>query len=115
MGKFIIAAVAALVLTGCALNQSFRGQVTAGYAGLAATNDTAFILVNAGTISKEDGRAVLEKTRKARETLDIANSIGDLSSLEQALALLREAQAELCKGNETNPNCALLLTQGATP
>jgi hypothetical protein len=114
VSKLIIAAFAVFVLAGCALNQSFSGRVAAGYAGLAATNDTAFVLVNAGTISKEDGRAVLEKTRKARETLDIANSVGDLSSLEDALKLLREAQAELCKGNETNPNCALL-TQGATP
>lgn len=103
-----------LILSGCALNQSFSGRVTAGYAALAATNDTALVLVNAGTISKEDGRAVLQKTREARETLDIANSIGDLGSLEQALALVREAQAKLCEGRETNPNCALL-TQGATP
>lgn len=115
MRKLIIGALAAIVLTGCALNQSFSGRVAAGYAGLAATNNTAFVLVNAGTISKEDGREVLETTRQARETLDIANSIGDLGSLEQALALLREAQAKLCEGRETNPNCALMLTQGATP
>lgn len=115
MRKLIIGALAAIVLTGCALNQSFSGRVAAGYAALAATNDTAFVLFNAGTISKEDSRAVLEKTRDARETLDIANSIGSLSSLADAMEKLREAQAKLCEGRESNPNCALLLTQGAKP
>jgi hypothetical protein len=103
-----------LILTACALNQSFSGRVAAGYAAVAATNDTALVLVNAGTISKPDGRQVLEKTRAVRQAIDVANAAGDGSALEQALALLREAQAELCKGQETNPNC-VLLTQGAAP
>jgi hypothetical protein len=103
-----------LILTACALNQSFRGRVAAGYAAVAATNDTALVLVNAGTVSKADGREVLNKTRAVRQAIDVANAAGDGSALEQALALLREAQAELCKGNETNPNC-VLLTQGAAP
>lgn len=115
MRKLAILFPLLFLLTACALNQSFSGRVTAGYAALAATNDTAFVLFNAGTISKEDGRAVLEKTREARETLDIANSIGSLSSLADAMEKLREAQAKLCEGRETNPNCALLLTQGAKP
>jgi hypothetical protein len=111
--KLIVAALA-IVIAGCALNSSYTGRVGAGYAALAATNDTAFVLVNAGIVSKEDGRAVLQKTREARQTLDIANSVRDLSSLEAALQLLREAQAELCEGHETNPNCILLTQQRAT-
>lgn len=102
-----------VVLSGCALNQSFSGRVAAGYAAVAATNDTALVLVNADTISKGDGRAVLQKTRAVRQAIDVANAAGDGSALEQALALLREAQAELCKGNEINPNCILLTQQRA--
>lgn len=102
-----------LLLTACALNQSFSGRVAAGYAAVAATNDTALVLVNAGTISKPDGRAVLDKTRAVRQAIDVANAAGDGSALDQALALLREAQAELCRGNETNPNCVLLTQQRA--
>lgn len=104
-----------LILSACALNQSFSGRVVAGYAAVTATNDTALVLVNAGTISKEDGRVVLEKTRAARLAIDIASAAGDGSALEQALALLRTAQSELCKGHETNPNCVLLAQQGAIP
>jgi hypothetical protein len=101
------------LLAACALNQSFSGRVAGAYAAVAATNDTALVLVNAGTISKPDGRQVLEKTRAVRQAIDIASAAGDGSALEQALALLREAQAELCKGNETNPNCILLTQQRA--
>jgi hypothetical protein len=101
------------LLTACALNQSFSGRVAAGYAAVAATNDTALVLVNAGTISKPDGATVLQKTRAVRQAIDVASAAGDGSALEQALALLREAQAELCKGNETNPNCVLLTQQRA--
>lgn len=101
-----------LLLAGCALNQS--KEITA-YGAVAATNDTALVLVNAGTISKEDGRAVLEKTRAVRLAIDAAIAAGDGTAIDKALALLREAQAELCKGQESNPNCALLLQQGATP
>lgn len=100
-----------LILTACALNQSFSGRVAAAYAAVAATNDTALVLVNAGTISKPDGRQVLDKTRAVRQAIDVASAAGDGTALEQALALLREAQAELCKGNETNPNCILLTQQ----
>jgi hypothetical protein len=102
------------LLAGCALNQSFSGRVAAGYAAVATTNDTALVLVNAGTISKEDGRAVLEKTRAVRQAIDVANSTQSSDALTNALALLKAAQAELCKGQESNPNCALL-QQGATP
>lgn len=102
-----------LFLTACALNQSFSGRVAAGYAAVAATNDTALVFVNAGTVSKADGREVLNKTRAVRKAIDVANAAGDGSALEQALALLREAQAELCKGQETNPNCVLLTQQRA--
>jgi hypothetical protein len=101
------------LLVGCAVSQS--KEITA-YAAVAATNDTALVLVNAGTISKEDGRGVLEKTRLVRQTIDAAIAAGDGSAIDRALALLREAQAELCKGQESNPNCALLLQQqGVTP
>lgn len=103
------------LLAACALTQSFSGRVAAGYAALASTNDTALVLVNAGTISKEDGRAVLEKTRAARQAIDLASAASDGTALNQALALLRAAQQELCKGKEAEPNCALLLQQGATP
>jgi hypothetical protein len=112
--KYKLAIVPLLfILTACALTQSFSGRVAAGYAAVAATNDTALVMVNAGTISKPDGRQVLEKTRAVRQAIDIANASGDGSALEQALALLREAQAELCKGQETNPNCVLLTQQRA--
>jgi hypothetical protein len=113
MVRKILACSLLLLLAGCTLNNSFAGRVTAGYAGLAATNDTALVLVNAGVISKPDGASVLKKTRQARETLDIAYSVRDLSTLEAALELLREAQADLCKGHETNPNCILLTQQRA--
>lgn len=103
-----------LLLAACALTQSFSGQVAAGYAAVAATNDTATVLVNAGTISKDDGKAVLEKTRAARLAIDAADAAKDGTALEKALAILKQAQIELCKGQESNPNCQLLL-QGATP
>lgn len=112
MVRKILACSALLILAGCALSNSFTGRVAAGYAALAATNDTALVLVNAGTISKPDGAEVLQKTRAIRQTIDVANAAGDVGALKQALALLREAQTELCKGNETNPNC-ILLTQRA--
>jgi F420-0:gamma-glutamyl ligase len=104
-----------LLLTACALNQSFSGRVAAAYAAVAATNDTAVVLVNAGTISKPEGRQVLDKMRAVRQAIDVASAAGDGAALEQALALLREAQAELCKGNETNPNCILLTQQRSAP
>ena len=103
-----------MMMAGCALNQSFSGRVAASYASVAATNDTALVLVNAGTISKADGGGVLDKTRAVRQAIDVANAAGDGSALEQALALLREVQAELCRGQETNPNC-VLLTQRVAP
>lgn len=112
--RLLIITALAVLIAGCALNQSFSGRVAAGYAAAAATNDTAFVLVNAGTISKADGRKVLEKTRAVRQAIDVADAAGDGTALEQALARLREAQAELCRGQETNPNC-VLLTQRAAP
>lgn len=113
MRNFLIAPLLALLLAGCALGQS---KEISAYAAVAATNDTATVLVNAGTISKEDGRAVLEKTRLVRQAIDVAIAAGDGTAIDRALAVLREAQAQLCKGQETNPNCVLLLQQqGATP
>ncbi len=103
--------LAFIMLYGCALTQS---KEIAAYSAVAATNDTALVLVNAGTISKEDGRNVYEKTRAVRLAIDAAIAAGDGTAIDAALAILREAQAELCKGQESNPNCALLL-QGATP
>lgn len=110
--RFIPALLMAL-LAGCALTNSFSGRVAAGYATVAATNDAALVLVNAGVVSKPDGAKTLQKTRAVRQAIDIANSVGDRGALEQALALLQEAQAELCKGNEDNPNCILLTQQRA--
>lgn len=100
-----------VLLAGCALTQS---KEIAAYSAVAATNDTALVLVNAGEISKESGRALLEKTRLVRQAIDVAIAAGDGTAIDKALAILREAQTELCKGQESNPNCALLL-QGATP
>lgn len=111
----ILITIVAVALAGCALTQSFSGRVAAGYAAVASTNDTALVLVNAGTLSKEDGRAVLEKTRAVRQAIDLASTNQSEDGLQTALNLLRAAQAELCKGQETNPNCQLLLQQGATP
>ena len=99
------------LLAGCALTQP---KEIAAYSALAATNDTALVLVNAGEISKETGRKVYEKTRAVRLAIDAAIAAGDGTAIDAALAILREAQAELCKGQESNQNCALLL-QGATP
>lgn len=113
MRKFLILLVAVL-LAGCALTQSFSGKVAAGYAALASTNDAALVMVNAGEVSKDDGRKILEKTRAVRQAIDAANSAGSQDALTTALALLKSAQAELCKDKESNPNCQLLL-QGATP
>lgn len=112
-GAVTVIYLAYLLLAGCAVNQS---KEIAAYAAVAATNDTALVLVNAGEVSKEDGRAVLEKTRAVRQAIDVAVAAGDGTAVDKALALLREAQAEICKGKESNPNCALLLQQqGATP
>lgn len=111
----VVAYFAFLLLAGCALTQSFSGQVAAGYAAVAATNDTATVLVNAGTITKADGAAVLEKTRTARLAIDAANAAKDGTALEKALAVLNQAQIELCKGHEADPNCVLLAQQGARP
>lgn len=114
MRRLFILPLIALLIVGCAITQSFSGQVIAGYATAASTNDATLVLVNAGTISKEDGRKVLDKTRAARLAIDAAAAAKDGTALDKALAVLREAQAELCKDKEANPNCALLL-QGATP
>lgn len=97
------------LLTGCAsLPNSYSGRVAAGYTGLAITNDTAAVLVIGGTISKEDGRAVLAQTRTAREVLDVAATLTGQAGedkLQQAFALLRAAQDALCAQNATDPNC----------
>lgn len=99
-------------LTGCALTpQSYDERVAAGYAAVAVTNDTTTTLVIGETISKADGRAVLEQTRTAREALDVASTmsgqLGD-DKLTSALGILRAAQDALCAKNETDPNCIAL-------
>lgn len=103
--------LAATLLTACVVTDKYA----AGYAAVAMTNDTALVLVNAGTITKDDGRAVLEKTRAARLAIDAASVAKDGTALDKALAVLKEAQAQLCKGHETDPNCVLLAQQGTTP
>ena len=111
LAYFLFALLLAVAFSGCALTQS---KEIAAYAAVAATNDTTTVLVNAGEVSKEDGRAVLEKTRAVRLAIDAAIAAGDGTAIDRALALLREAQRQLCQGKESEPNCALLL-QGATP
>lgn len=116
MRSFIIAALAVLI-AGCVTPapKSYDERIAAAYTGLSITNDTAAILVNAGTVSKEDGRAVLAKTREARKTVDIASSLsGSEDDLTKALNLLREAQDMLCAERPTEPNCAYLM-QRARP
>lgn len=103
----------ALLVSGCAtpLPQSFTERVAAAYTGIALTNDTAAILVNAGTVSKEQGRAVLERTREAREAVDIAASLNSTDRLGTALELLQAAKEYLCKDKPNEPNCAYLMQQ----
>lgn len=112
--------VAFCLLAGCATvpaPKSFTERIAAGYAGVAITNDTALVLVNAGTLSKADGAKVLEHTRTAREAIDVASTmqgaVGE-DKLLSALNLLRTAQQMLCADKPTDPNCALLL-QRAQP
>lgn len=100
-------------IAGCAELQpkSFDERIAAGYAAVAITNDTATTLVIGGTISKDDGRAVLEQTRTAREAIDVASTLsGQLGDdkLTSALGILRAAQDALCARNETDPNCVAL-------
>ena len=114
MRKLLLLPLLALLVS-CALTQSFSGKVAAGYAAVAATNDTTLVLVNAGEVSKEEGRKVYEKTHAVLLGLDAASQSGNADAVATALTLLREAQAELCKGKESNPNCALLLQPGVTP
>jgi len=112
-----ILACSLLILAGCATlgipaPKSFGERVAAAYTGLSITNDTATILVNAGTVSKEDGREVLAKTKAARETVDTASTLsGQLgeNALTDALELLRAAQDLLCGDRPTEPNCAYLM------
>lgn len=115
MRNVIVAALVA-VMVGCASLGSFTGRVAQGYSALTVTNDTATVLVNAGTISKEDGRRVLEQTTEAREALDIAAaSRGQMGEdwLQTALSLLHQAQDAMCKDRPTDPNCAYLRSRTA--
>lgn len=104
-----------LALAACATvpaPKSFSERVAAAYTGVSITNDTATILINAGTISKEDGRQVLEQTTAARQTIDVASTLsGQLGedNLISALAILRAAQDQLCADRPAEPNCALML------
>jgi hypothetical protein len=102
-----------LILAACATPpapKSFDESVAAVRTALTLTNDTATVLVNGGHISKEKGREVLERTVQVRQATDVA---GGLDDLKDATAILKEAQAYLCKDLPQNPNCALLLQQGA--
>jgi hypothetical protein len=106
-----------LILTACgslqvAAPKSYSERIAAGYTAVSITNDAATILVNAGTVSKEDGRAVLDQTKRARMGLDAASLLdGQLGEdkLANALTLLRAAQDHLCAGRPNEPNCALML------
>lgn len=110
---FAVLFVAGLV-AGCPSNvipQSFSERVAAAYTGIALTNDTATILVNAGAVSKAHGRDVLERTREARELTDIASSLHSEDRLGTALELLQAAKEYLCRDRENEPNCQYLLAQ----
>lgn len=94
-----------------AVPKSFSERIAAAYTGVAITNDTATILVNAGTVSKEDGRKVLDQTRTVREAIDVANTLNGAAgedALGNALTILRAAQDYLCADKPTEPNCALM-------
>ncbi len=111
MIRKILACSALLLLTACASLSSFTGRVAQGYSALTVTNDTATVLVNAGTITKEDGRKVLDQTTEAREALDMALAVrGNVGEdwLQTALGLLQAAQDAMCKDRPTDPNCAYL-------
>lgn len=117
MRKLAILFPLLILLTACASLGSFTGRVAQGYSALTVTNDTAAILVNAGTITKEDGRKVLEQTTEAREALDMALAVrGQVGEdwLQTALGLLQAAQDALCKDRPTDPNCAYLRSRTAT-
>lgn len=115
MFRKILACSLLLVLAGCQTvpaPKTFGERIAAAYTGVSITNDTATILVNAGVVSKEDGREVLEYTRSARETVDLASTLsGQLGEdrLMNALDLLRAAQDLLCADRPTDPNCAYLM------
>lgn len=105
-----------LLLTACAslsvpAPKSYDERIAAAYTGISITNDTAAILVNAGTVSKEDGRKVLAKTKQARKVADTASTEVEITD---ALDLLRAAQDLLCADRPTEPNCAYLM-QRARP
>lgn len=107
-----------LLLAGCAgmtppKPQSFDEHVAAARTVLTLTNDTATVLVNGEHISKPDGREVLERTRPAREAIDVAEQLRSEEKLTSAINLLKAAQQYLCRDLKDNPNCALLLQQGA--
>jgi hypothetical protein len=100
-----------LILSACVTApQSFDEHVAAIRTALTLTNDTATVLVNGGHITKEKGREVLERTVEARKVTDVADGFEDLNN---ATAILKEVQDYLCKDLPQNPNCALLLSQGA--
>lgn len=102
MSAFYVLYVA-LALVGCAnlQPQSYDERIASAYAAVAITNDATTTLVLGETISKPDGRAVLEQTRRARGLLDQ----GDLQS---ALGILKAAQDLLCNERPTDPNCIAL-------
>lgn len=118
MHKVVLLCLA--LLAGCVsvpAPKSFTERIAAAYTAIALTNDTATILVNAGTVSKPDGAKVLVQTKTAREAIDVAASIGPAlgeDRLTGALLLLRAAQDHLCKDRQTEPNCQFLM-QRAQP
>lgn len=99
-------------LAGCGITPtSYDERVAASYAAVAMTNDTTTTLVLGDTISKEDGRAVLQQTRTAREALDVASTLSGQvgeDKLTSALNILRAAQDLLCAKHATDPNCVAL-------
>lgn len=116
----ILALVSAVILFGCAgfpTPRSYSERIASAYAGVAITNDTATILLNADTISKAEASQVLKQTREAMGVIDAARDLGPSvgeDRLALSLVILKSAQDFMCKNRPENPNCQFL-TQRVQP
>lgn len=121
--RLVLTALVLVVLTACGTvssiptPKSYTERVAAVYTGLGITNDTAAILVNAGTVSREEGGQALEQTRLVREATDAASMLSGREgedALAKALGLLKTARDTLCASRPDEPNC-VYLTQRIEP
>jgi hypothetical protein len=113
--KIIAVLLISLALLGCAalVTNSPTQRAAAAYTALSLTNDTAFILTNGGTISREHAAATLEKTRAARRAVDAVRTFDDLDA---AFQLIYAAQDLLCEKTPQDANCMYLKsTRSTTP